>query len=197
MLFGGILIVFLLMFIMIIPLLVVYFIGLWKLFKKAGVDGWKSLIPFYNTFVLAEIAGIGWWYPAIIIGTSILSTSDSTLSVVFSLVSIGANFFIFYNLSKKFHQGVGFAVLITLFSFIMIPVLGFSKSFVYDKDVVVSPNGPIDENKNNSTNNNYNQNTNTYSNEMNNNTESKYCIHCGKEVKTGAKYCSNCGNEII
>ena len=79
----------------------------------------------------------------------------------------------------------------------MIPVLGFSKSFVYDKDVVVSPNGPIDENKNNSANNNYNQNTNTYSNEMNNNAESKYCIHCGKEVRTGAKYCSNCGNEII
>ena len=44
---------------------------------------------------------------------------------------------------------------------------------------------------------NYNQNTNTYSNEMNNNAESKYCIHCGKEVKIGAKYCSNCGNEII
>ena len=197
MLFGGILIVFLLMFIMIIPLLVVYFIGLWKLFKKAGVDGWKSLIPFYNTFVLAEISGIGWWYPAIIIGTSILSTTDSALSVLFSLVSLGANFFIFYNLSKKFHQGVGFAILTTIFSGIMIPILGFSKSFVYDKDVVVSPNGPIDENKNNNANNNYNQNTNTYNSEMNNNAESKYCIHCGKEVKTGAKYCSNCGNEII
>ena len=192
-----ILIVFLLMFIMIIPLLVVYFIGLWKLFKKAGVDGWKSLIPFYNTFVLAEISGIGWWYPAIIIGTSILSTTDSALSVLFSLVSLGANFFIFYNLSKKFHQGVGFAILTTIFSGIMIPILGFSKSFVYDKDVVVSPNGPIDENKNNNANNNYNQNTNTYNSEMNNNAESKYCIHCGKEVKTGAKYCSNCGNEII
>ncbi|MDL5045714.1 signal peptidase I [Oscillatoria amoena NRMC-F 0135] len=27
-------------------------IGYWKLFEKAGVDGWKSVIPFYSEFIL-------------------------------------------------------------------------------------------------------------------------------------------------
>ena len=31
---------------------VVYVIALAKLFKKAGEDGWKAIIPFYNVFVL-------------------------------------------------------------------------------------------------------------------------------------------------
>lgn len=31
-------------------------IGLWMLFEKCGVAGWKSLIPFYNTYCLGECA---------------------------------------------------------------------------------------------------------------------------------------------
>lgn len=31
--------------------------GLYGMFKKAGVPGWKALVPFYNTWVMQEIAG--------------------------------------------------------------------------------------------------------------------------------------------
>ncbi|HEX4850348.1 MAG TPA: signal peptidase I, partial [Puia sp.] len=31
-------------------------IGLYFMFKKAGVAGWKSLIPFYNTWVMMDVA---------------------------------------------------------------------------------------------------------------------------------------------
>ena len=41
-----------------IPVLVVYFVGFWNLLKKAGRKGWEAIIPFYNTWVLAEIAGV-------------------------------------------------------------------------------------------------------------------------------------------
>lgn len=30
----------------------------WKLFNRAGVEGWKSLIPFYNTYLMIKI-GLG------------------------------------------------------------------------------------------------------------------------------------------
>ena len=30
--------------------------GMWKLFEKAGKPGWAAIIPFYNMFVLNEIA---------------------------------------------------------------------------------------------------------------------------------------------
>lgn len=43
---------------LVIALYVVYVIGLWKLFKKAGKQGWEAIIPFYNTYVLVEISGL-------------------------------------------------------------------------------------------------------------------------------------------
>ena len=30
---------------------------MWKLYYKAGYDGWKCLIPFYNTYIMVKIAG--------------------------------------------------------------------------------------------------------------------------------------------
>ena len=37
--------------------LVLDVIGKWKMFNKAGVPGWKALIPIYNTVVLYKISG--------------------------------------------------------------------------------------------------------------------------------------------
>ena len=36
-------------------------ITLWRLFEKAGEEGWKGIIPFYNIFILFKITwGNGW-----------------------------------------------------------------------------------------------------------------------------------------
>ena len=50
-------------------ILVVYFIililvvaGMWKVFTKAGEEGWKAIIPIYNIWTLLKIVGRpGWW----------------------------------------------------------------------------------------------------------------------------------------
>lgn len=44
-------------------------VGYWKLFEKAGIDGWKSIIPFYSEYVLmAEIVGKPkWWFIYLVI----------------------------------------------------------------------------------------------------------------------------------
>ncbi len=34
------------------------FIAAWKLFKKAGIPGWKSLIPIYNSYLMFKIVGM-------------------------------------------------------------------------------------------------------------------------------------------
>jgi len=31
-------------------------VGLYKMFEKAGAPGWKAFIPFYNTWVMLELA---------------------------------------------------------------------------------------------------------------------------------------------
>ena len=182
----------LLIFVIVIGIIGVYLAGLWQLFKKAGRQGWEAIIPFYNTWVLAEISGVAWWYALIIILSNFGILSDSDLGSILSLASIVANFFICYNLSKKFHQEVGMAILMAIFPIVVMPLMGFSNSYQYDKDVVVSENGPIGDNGNN--NQSY---TSEASYESNGETEEKrYCQYCGKQISTNAKFCGNCGLEV-
>lgn len=166
-------------------LFVAYFIGLWKLFQKAGYQGWEAIIPFYNNWILVEISGLAWWYALIIILSSIGIATPFPFLI--PLASIVANFFVCYNLSLKFHKDVGFAILMTFFPMIMIPLIGFSKSYQYDKNVVVSENGPIK-----SANNNY-----YYNNINSDSSTNNFCPYCGNPITVkGQRFCSNCGNEI-
>lgn len=59
---AGILGMMAAMMIVIIPIAIFGIICMWKVFEKAGVEGWKSIIPVYNMWCLAEISGKpGWW----------------------------------------------------------------------------------------------------------------------------------------
>lgn len=42
-------------------LIVIMIVAWWKIFTKAGEEGWKSLIPFYNSYILFQIAGRNGW----------------------------------------------------------------------------------------------------------------------------------------
>lgn len=37
--------------------LALFLAGLWRTFQRAGSPGWKALIPIYNAFELARLAG--------------------------------------------------------------------------------------------------------------------------------------------
>jgi ribosomal protein S27AE len=203
-LMAGLGALFGLIVIILIAFLVVYIIGLWKLFKKAGKQGWEAIIPFYNSWVLVEISGLAWWWFLISISSSIISILGiDSLSWLGVIASCAANFFIFYNLGKKFHkEPVQYGVLGLLFGGIMVMIMGYSKDMQYDSSVIVSENGPIDANK---TNNNTNTSNNNYSyTNTDNNTQdngnvvprvNKYCPNCGTEVLDGS-FCPNCGTKV-
>ena len=95
---------------------VVYVIALAKLFKKAGEDGWKAIIPFYNVFVLIQIAGLNWWYFLIAISGTICTIAKiDGLNYICNLAGMAVNFFVFYNIAKKMkQQPVGYGVNILL-----------------------------------------------------------------------------------
>ena len=160
---------------------VVYVIALAKLFKKAGEDGWKAIIPFYNTFVLIQIAGLNWWYFLIAISGTICSILKiDGLDTVCNLALLAVNFFVFYNLAKKMgQQPVSFGVAGIFVAPIITMVLGFSDKYVYDKTIEVSPNGPIGDTK-----------------ESTSNEPEKYCLGCGCKLKPGTKFCEKCGKEV-
>mgnify|MGYP003575329543 CR=1 FL=1 len=45
-----------------VPVLALYFTGLWKLFEKAGRKGWEALVPFYNVYIMIKLTGRpSWW----------------------------------------------------------------------------------------------------------------------------------------
>jgi signal peptidase I len=50
-----------------LALVLASFVGLSKLFVKAGLEGWKGYIPFYNFFLLAKLLNKPWWWCLIMI----------------------------------------------------------------------------------------------------------------------------------
>lgn len=188
---GLLMILFL---VLVVAAVIIYFIGLWKVFQKAGKNGWEAIVPFYSSWILVEISGLAWWYAVIIIASSLGVVAGSTgIGALLSLAALVANYFVCFNLSKKFHQDIGFSVLMFFFSFVMIPILGFSEKYQYDAYVSVSENGPIDSNTFNSNNNTNSPNTTYY--EQNNN-QKRFCSYCGSKINDNANFCGNCGKEI-
>ena len=102
--------------ILVIAFYVVYVIALAKLFKKAGEDGWKAIIPFYNVFVLIQIAGLNWWYFLIAISGTICTIAKiDGLDYICNLASMAVNFFIFYK-QKATVQGKVKAIVLNFYN---------------------------------------------------------------------------------
>ena len=41
---------------------IITIIATWRIFKKAGEPGWKSLIPIYNYYIMFKIVGMSGWF---------------------------------------------------------------------------------------------------------------------------------------
>ena len=182
--FAAVLGVFAIIFaVLFIALFIVYIIGKVKLFQKAGKAGWEAIIPFYSDWVFVEISGLAWWWFFIVIATTIFSIIDndsSAFSGIAWLASMFGQFCCYYNISKKLHKDIALAILATLFSFIMVPIIGFSDSYQFDNSVPVSDMGPFGKN-------------NEQSNSSNGNS---FCPQCGNKVTREDVYCQSCGTKL-
>lgn len=96
----------------------------WKVFTKAGEKGWKSLIPVYNLWTLAEISGKPGWLGL----AAALCGIFSVLPIIGWFLSIGAlviYVLIYIGLAKSFGKSTGFTVLLILLPIIGLPILAF------------------------------------------------------------------------
>ena len=97
-------------FIIQLAVIILTLAGVWCVFTKAGKPGWAALIPFYNFFVMLEIAGKpGWWLVLILI---------PIVNIVIGIITLAA-------LAAKFSKGAGFVVGLILLPFVFYPILGF------------------------------------------------------------------------
>ena len=88
----------------------------WKTFEKAGVAGWKSLIPIYNLFIAAKIVFGKAWY-----------------GILFFVLIVGFIFYLMYNIKKAevYSQSAALGVLGIFFPIALSAIIAFTSSAVY------------------------------------------------------------------
>lgn len=95
--------------------------GCWKVFTKAGRPGWAAIVPFYNFYVLLEIAGRpGWWLVFYVLAFFVFfipPVSGLILLVVGIIVGI--------DVARKFGKGTGFGIGLGILPYVFYPILGW------------------------------------------------------------------------
>jgi hypothetical protein len=100
-------------YIVLLVFYVLYVAGTWKMFEKAGEEGWKAIIPFYNLYIYFRLAGRNGW------GFFLLFIPIASL-VVSIIVAI--------DLAKHFNKSAAWGFfLLWLLPFIGTLMLGFGE----------------------------------------------------------------------
>lgn len=99
-------------------------LGLWKIFEKAGLAPWKSLIPLYNVWLwTTQVIRKSWWW-----------------FVLFVIPYLGIFMFLYMVWETIHHfkkNGYGALIIGTLFFAFYMPYLGFSKKEEYVAELPV------------------------------------------------------------
>lgn len=103
-------------------------IGRWKMFEKAGFEGWKSIIPFYNLYTHCQMVGVNVWWVAIYFGVLILNGILGPLAIVGYLVMIYFYVLLAVSTAKSFGKDESYGVGIFFVPTIFYMILGFGKS---------------------------------------------------------------------
>jgi len=116
---------------------VLQIIARWNIFKKAGVPGWKALIPFYNSYTQYELTwsvSMFWLVIALSLAGGILNSliGGGLIRTIAGIMAFAAMIIEYpmanHKLSKSFGHGVGFTIGLILFESIFMLILGFGKS---------------------------------------------------------------------
>lgn len=220
---GGIAVFLIIIALISLVVSIVVIIAQWKLYKKAGKGGWEAIVPFYCNWVLVEIAGLKWYWFLFFFAPMVFNFMG--LGFIGWLAYLFAIFNVFYNLSKKFNKGIGFAICGTLFTPICIMILGFSSKERYDSSVSVSEHGVFGKAEDN-LQPQYQQpvqqqpmyqqpvQPQQFVQEqpvvapvqpfavpesqptINQNPTPSFCTNCGNPLMPGAKFCTKCGKQI-
>ncbi len=113
---------------------VVEFIAYWKIFQKAGEPGWKSLIPFYNSYIQYKISWSGLWFwvslACSVVGSLMTGSTGAVLVIgyILTIVALIVRLVELYKLSCSFGHGVGYTIGLFFLHPIFLIILGYGKS---------------------------------------------------------------------
>lgn len=106
----------------------------WRLFEKAGEDGWKSIIPIYNQLIMIKIAFSNqknWLMalPLLFIISSVLPSDNYVSSLIYAIAA-GMSIYASYGFIRRFTD-TPLAVLSLFFPVIVYPIVAFSSNYQY------------------------------------------------------------------
>lgn len=138
--------------VVIVAVILLYIAASWRIFTKAGIAGWKSLIPIYSTYLLYKI---GWntkyfwlFFVLSMIDGSVTGKAAAqesggimivALIVAFLMMIINVLFNL--NIAKRFGHGTGFGLGLLFLPSIFMLILAFDGN-AYQPDAQVT-NLPI------------------------------------------------------
>ena len=168
---------------------VITIVALWKVYKKAGYEGWETLIPIYNLVIMFKIAGLSPW---------------NILLLFVPFVNIYIVFRLYINLAHKFGKSTAFGVGIVFLSIVFLPLMAFDDNCVYQNGIEQPMNNNQQMYNNQQPINNqqmYNNqqpinNQQMYNNQQPvNNNQNYFCPNCGTQLNNSAQFCPNCGRQ--
>lgn len=183
--------------ILLLPILVgavLIFIAKFKMYKKAGVEGWKCLIPYYNTWTECSFVGLNTNWVWILLGTTLISgffEDAAIISLAVAIITLYFNVLLSVSVAQSFGKDTGFAVGLILLPFVFYPIIGFGKAQYVGakpmKDIIFKDN-------------NVNTTSTTQQAPVQNVTpqvtQPKFCTGCGSQLEADSKFCTSCGTQI-
>jgi hypothetical protein len=100
------------LFVVLILITMLAFLGYYRLFKKAELPGWAAIVPIYNTICFLRIGKKPEWW--------ILLLFIPFVNIVIAIIATHA-------VSKAFGKDEGFTVGMIFLPFIFVPLLGFGE----------------------------------------------------------------------
>lgn len=179
---GGIMAGLGILIIVLLAVAILVIIANWKLFKKMGLEGWKSLIPFVKDFLQMEKTGVDQRWLLILVFGYIVLVIPILGWIAYAVAAV--YFYILYSVSlaRSFGKSDGFAVGLILLNPVFICILAFGDS----KYLGAKPmNDVIFKNKE----------TNTESPKSTTKKTGLFCPKCGEKVKASDSFCTKCGSK--
>lgn len=119
-----------------LAIIVITIIAWWKIFTKAGREGWKSIIPFYNVYVMLEIVGMQPLLVLVVIGLFI-----PFVNIIASIAWFVIMVMMYYKLSLAFGKGMGYTLGLIFLNPIFALMLAFGDA-KYTAPEGVKPSDP-------------------------------------------------------
>jgi hypothetical protein len=132
-------------------------IGRWKVFVKAGEEGWKAIIPFYSDYILYRVSWkANFFFIALVLRLAggYLSNTENNggesmflalLSALVGIASIVLRIALDIHIADRFGKGIGFVIGLFLLEPVFMLILGFGESrYLGNPDENIPPQDPGD-----------------------------------------------------